>query len=188
MKNFLIAICLLAIPITSFSQNQAINKFYRQHKKGKAVKNFKVPGWLIHLGGNIAKKQMKEKDAKMALNLVKYLKGTRLMFSDGQNPVPVQSVKQLTDGVRKKGFDDWILVRDGETRVNIMAREKNGKIKNLMILVNEEDTFVMVSSKMRLKTKHLAAFLQEIIRKEFKDPEPEPEKKKKPAKKKRPIA
>ena len=190
MKNLLTAILILAIPFSGFCQNKSINKFYRQYKKGDEVKNFKVPGFLINLGGKIGKNHVDGEIEKMAMNLIKYVKGTRIMFSeDGAGNIPPKAVGQLSKDVKKHGFDDWIQVRSEETRVSIMAREKKGKIKNMMILVDAEDSFVMLSMKMKLKSEHLAKFIQEVIREELKyeyDRTPKP-KKKAPAKKKKKV-
>jgi len=170
------------------AQNPAINKFYRQYKKGEEVRNFKVPGFLIRLGGTIGKKRVAGDIEKQALQLLKYVKGTRLMFTEAGNPIPARAVRQLTEDVRARGFDDWIEVRDGETRVHIMALEKKGKIKNMMIFVHEPDGFVMLSMKMKLKPQHLAQFIQDVLRQELKyEPTPPKPDKKPPKKKKKEV-
>ena len=187
MKNLLFAILIFAIPVTTFSQNKSINKFYRQYKKGPEVRSFKVPGFLINLGGKIGKKHVDGEIEKMALQLTKYIKGTRIMVAEDGSPVPPKAVGKLTKDVKSQGFDDWIQVRSEETRVSIMAREKNGKIKNMMILVNEPDNFVMLSMKSKLKPEHLANFIQEVLRQELKyEVTPKP-KKKQPTKKKKKV-
>ncbi|MCR9290172.1 MAG: DUF4252 domain-containing protein [Bacteroidetes bacterium] len=186
MKNFLLAILILTIPITTFSQTKSINKFYRQYKKGKEVRNFKVPGFLMNLGGKIGSKHVDGEMEKMALQLVKYIKGTKIMVSEEGGNIPSRAVGKLAKDVKTQGFDDWIQVRAEDTRVSIMAREKKGTIKNMMILVNSEDSFVMMSMKMKLKPEHLANFLQEVIRQELKyEVTPKPKKKKAPTKKKK---
>lgn len=185
MKNLLLAILIFTIPVTTFCQNKSINKFYRQYKKGPEVRNFKVPGFLMNLGGKIGQKHVDGEIEKLALQLVKYIKGTRIMVAEDGSPIPSKAVGKLAKDVKSHGFDDWIQVRSEGTQVSIMAREKKGKIKNMMVLVNEEDTFVMLSMKMKLKPEHLANFIQEVLRQELKyEVTPKPEEKT-PTKKKK---
>ncbi len=165
MKNILLALFLLTIPASSFCQNKSLNKFYRHYKKGKAVKNFKIPGWLIHLGSNIARKHVDDEEMKIALQLSKSLKKIKLMYAEDEHHVPPSAVNKLVKDLHKQSFDDWIYVRDKGTTVNFMVREKNNTIKNILVLVNEENSFALVSIKTKLHLEKLAEVINKLIHK-----------------------
>ncbi len=53
MKNNLLLILLVLLPCLAIGQNKPLNKFYRQNKREEGVRNAKLPGWLIRLGGTM---------------------------------------------------------------------------------------------------------------------------------------
>ncbi|MEK7256600.1 MAG: DUF4252 domain-containing protein [Bacteroidota bacterium] len=182
MKNLLLFICLLALPLAAFSQNRALNKFYREHKKENGVQNMKVPGWLARLGLKIAKGKVTEPEEKMALELARKIGTTRIMFSeDGDGGIPQDAVKKLAEDLRRDHFDDLIMIREGSMDVKIMIREQGGVIENLLVLYNDpaEGEMVFVSMKANLRLEDLGDFIKTMMKKEmkeiFEEPPAEPE-------------
>jgi len=162
MKRILpLSFCLLFLggPLLS-AQTPALNQFYRQYKRGKEVKNFRVPGWVVKLGSKIALRHSKDPNAKPALSLAKKFGKMKIMISEGGRSIPPQAVERLTAQLRRQKFDDWIYVREEGTTVNIMARESKGRLRNLLILVNEGDEFVFLSVKTKLKARDIGKVVE----------------------------
>lgn len=154
---------------TSFAQTPVLNKFYNQHKNQKGVMNFTLPSWLFRLGGGLANKYVEDDpEAKAALKLMKKVKNGRfLIVEDAEEPIPAKSFDKMVKKLKKRNrFNDLLMVKTGETRVNFMIREgRRGKlIKNLLILVSEGDTFVMASLKTKLKYEQIIEFVNEVMR------------------------
>jgi hypothetical protein len=168
MKNILLAICLLVVPVMAFSQTRALNKFYRQHKRGADVQNMKVPGWLIRFGGKIAIKNSDSgEDEKIALDLLKKLGTVRIMHSEEGVQIPAKAIKKLQNELRQDHFDDLIQIRSGQMDFQLMIRERDGLISELFMLYNdrEEGEMAFISAKTKL---HLDD-LKELLKKEMGD-------------------
>jgi hypothetical protein len=160
------ALCLmLAISLTSFAQTKSINKFYRQYKHQEEVTNFSLPGWLIRFGLGISgeKKNMEE----VELTLVKSLKKVRLLVSEGVTPIKKEDYNTLLTGLKEESFEDFFSLRQDGADVRLYVREKKDKVKNLLLLVNEDEEFVMISLKTKLPTEvleeHKKEFAKEIL-------------------------
>lgn len=173
MKSLGSLICSLAFLLlacsTSFAQTPVLNKFYDQHKTQKGAINFTLPSWLFRLGGDLAKQQIEDDpEAKAALKLMKKVKNGRfLIIEDMEEPIPAKSFDKMVKKLKKRNrFNDLIMVKTGPTRVNFMIREnrKGDLIKNLLILVNEGDTFVMASLKTKLKYEEITEFVNEVMK------------------------
>ena len=170
MKTILIS-ALTLLPLILAAQTVSINEFYRKYKvSDEENTHLTLPGWVVKLGVGIAKGQAEDKDEKQALAMGKKIGKVRILTFEDSNPVSKKDLERLTEGVRKERFEDLVMVRDEGTNVHLMIREKREKIKNLLILVNEEDSFTMVSLKSKLKYEEI----QDLINKAINDDEGEP--------------
>ena len=166
MKNILLALCLLAIPFSGFSQKKSIKKFYKQYKKGKDTHNFVIPGFLIRFATGLARDVVETDEEYEMLKLVRSIRQARILVSEDFNPVQKSDFNDLIEGVKNVSYNDLISVRTEGAKVHIMANEDGEKIKGLLILVSEEDTFMMLHLKTKLKYKDLNRLI-EIFRDEI---------------------
>lgn len=160
MKNFSVIICLLAIPLLGMAQKSQLKKFYKKYKSYENTTKMTVPGWLIGFGAGMARWFVDDPQARAALKLAKKIKRLRLLVMEGQNPVRNSDMKNLVLAVRKASYEDFVQVRDGNTRVTFMIRERNDKIRNLLIFVSEEDEFILLDLKSKLKIEHINRLLR----------------------------
>lgn len=152
MKNIFMALMLLAIPMTSFAQkNKSIKKFYRQYKKGKEVRNFIIPGFLIRFGTGLARDVVDTDEQYEMLKLMRTIRQARILVSEDFNPVKKGDFNDLVKNAKTAAYEDLISVRSEDADVQIMINEKGNKIKGLLILVSEEDTFMLLHLKTKLK-------------------------------------
>ena len=165
MKNILLFIFLIALPIAAFSQNKALNKFYRNHKRGKEVQNMKLPGWMIRFGGKIAIKNsdMNEADEDLAKQLIKKAGGVKFMYSEDGTNIPKNDILQLKKDLMKDEFDDLIMIKSGDMDFQIMIQEKDGVVKNLFMIYNdlEEGEMAFVTMKMKIRLDEITKLVEQ---------------------------
>jgi Domain of unknown function (DUF4252) len=166
MKNFILFCLLIILPFGVYSQ-KSINKFYHKYKRADNTVNFTLPGFVLGLGASIGRKHIDKEDKKalMALEFTKAIKSIRFLVMEETNLVSQKDYNNLIEDLKTKDkISELITVREGNTRVNIMVRDKRKHISNLLIIVSEEDEFVMISVKTKLKYKDLNKFLKEIMK------------------------
>lgn len=170
-------ISLLALFLATAGQAQrGVNSLYREYKHaGEERIHFQVPGLLFWMASQFGENRTERR-------LIRSIKNVKLLVIEKGNPItPAESDKMIRKA-EKSGIENLIMVRDGRTRVNIMGREKNGKIRNLLIMVNEEDEFVLISMRTRLRISDLNDLI-ELMQKQRKDKKPLPVKLPTPPKK-----
>lgn len=122
-----------------------------------------IPGWVIRLGSTIAKGHVDDEGAKEALKMAKKIKKLKLLVIEDGNPVQQKDIDQMLDKARSKdGFEDMIFVKNEDARVNMLIRTKGETIKNLLITVCEENEFVMVSLKSKIKMSDLNDLIRSL--------------------------
>lgn len=157
-------IALFLLPLFANAQTVSINEFYRKYKHADEEKvAVSLPGWLVKLGLGIAKTQVEDQEDKDVISALKKVGKIRVLTFENANPIQDKDLDRLMRGVRRERFEDLIMVREEATKVNIMMREKREKVRNLLILVNEEDTFTMLSLKTKIKYDEIEEFINKAI-------------------------
>ena len=153
---------LLAIPMSGFSQKKNMRKFYRKYKHVENSTAFTVPGFLIKMGSGIGRLFVKDPDARAALKFAKRFRRMRFLVMEDGNSIRKEDIKFLLKGIKtgKNPFDDFITVRNGDTNVTFLIKEKNDFIRSMFILVKSDDSFVMMELRSKFKIEHLNQMLQ----------------------------
>ncbi len=139
MKSLLLfSICLLlALPGKAQDGN-----LYWKYKDYDGAIAFTVPGVFAKIGSLFVKD-------KSLRRLMRRTGKTRiLVFEDKPSPISDRDMNRLTKQTRQSGgLDELIFVRDGDTRVQVMGKVGEKKLKKLVFLVNEPGTFAFISVK-----------------------------------------
>ena len=162
-----ISIVLLALfSLFSCSSPKTTAQFYHTHKHKEGVSNFKMPGWLVWIGGGIAQGLVQDPEARAGLRLARKVKKLRFMATEDYNPITTAEVSDFVNNIRSAGYEDLLVVKEGSSTVHILSREKKEKLKNLVILVNDEEEFVYMDMKSRLKYEDLSELVNTILKAE----------------------
>jgi len=159
-------LCLYTIVILLFGINQVsaqnipISNFYEKYKYEENTTKISLPGWVVRFGAWIARKAVDEPEAKEALKLAKKIRFLRVLQIEDSNPVLAKDVKCLTRKLENRKFEPLLFIREGSTRTQIMIKEENGLIRNFFLLTQEEDSFTMVSLKLRLDINDINKVIQ----------------------------
>lgn len=164
MRNLLPLIFLFSFSIPAISQNSCIKKFYHEHKKEEGIRNFMIPGFLIWFSTGIANEIVDGEEAKTFLKFAKKFKTIRLLVQNDHNSISKVDYNQLIFDAKKGNYEELIYVKEKGKTFHIMGREKKDKLKNLLILVSSEDTFVMMSMKTKIKIKDLNSLINDLMK------------------------
>jgi hypothetical protein len=128
--------------------------------------NFSFPGWLFDFGASIAKPFVENEEEKVALDVIKKIEKVNLLIMENANVVPKADYEKFVRDLKKfDRFENLISVREQNNNVNIMIREENDRIKNVVIAVSEKENFVLISLKTDLRLEELNEIIKEATRK-----------------------
>ena len=88
---------------------------------------------------------------------VKAIKGVQIVVVENGYDVPVDIVKKSLKNLERSDIvENLVKVNSDGTKINIMIAEKKGKLRNLIMLFNDEDgELMMFNLKMKLKAEKL---------------------------------
>lgn len=144
MKNTILALFLIGLPLIGMSQTPVIKSFYDKYKNMDKVQDVQLQGWLLELASTFT-------DEESAGNLLKKITQLRVLIMDEGNLVSPQEYKSLLKEVKKSQFEELIQIKDGDQKIEFLIREKGETITDVLVVINGLDDFVMLSLEGKLK-------------------------------------
>ncbi len=153
MKQLLICLILTLFGSGLKAQDRGLYWKYKDYDGAIAVT---APRWVIHTGSWFVDKKA---DRKL---LRKVRKVRVLVFEDQDNPVSERDMKRFYKKAKRRNLEEMLTVRDKETRVWVWAKERKDAIRKVVVLVQEPETFALVSLRCKLRFDEIGTLLNKI--------------------------
>lgn len=114
--------------------------------------NLWIPGCLIKMAANIAGNHVEGDDA-MAVEFIHKIGNMNICIREGAyySARTDKKVTRKLNRMEKKDYEQLVSVFTENEKVNISIREKNGKIKRMVVIVDEKDeTYVYLKMNCRI--------------------------------------
>jgi len=144
MKKTICSALILALGVSLFAQPAGFNNLYYSYKGEEGVIALKIPGFVMKLAGSIADLDGPERDLLRSLRSV-----TVLTIEENHLYPGVNFTEEVNLTAMGRGYHLLLEVHDGKEDVLIAAREKKGKIRDLIVVVGgDENVLVHVKGRM----------------------------------------
>jgi hypothetical protein len=138
MKKIFISAAILFFSISLFAQPSGFDRLYYQYKGEEGVVALKIPGFVMKLAASIADLDREEK------KLLKSLRSVTVLTIEESHLYPeVNFTEEINLSNMKNGYKMLMQVHDGNEDVIIAAREKNGKLRDLIVVVGGDDNVLV---------------------------------------------
>ena len=138
MKKLILSALIIAMGASLFAQPKGIDRLYYNYKGEEGVVALRIPGFVMKLAGSIADLDREEKQ------LLRSLRSVKVLTIEESHLYPGVNFTEEVNFSRMKGDYKLLLeVHDGNEDVVIAAREKNGKITDLIIVVGGDDNVLV---------------------------------------------
>ena len=148
-------------PSSMQAQTRSINKFINKYQSSEGAEKINIPGWLIELGTGIGKMAVESEEEKELLKIVKKINKVKILSMEAAETIKDKDLKKLYTGLENESFEKMIQVKDGKSRFSMMVREKRGKLKNFVLVADDDGEFSLISIKTRLSME----MINELIKK-----------------------
>ncbi len=156
MKQFfLTAFFGLALAFSVSAQDDAISKYFSKYAEDERFTVVYISPKMFNM---ISKISTDDPDFESAKEVIKDLKGLRILVADGEsedengqkiaakNPVNGMAMyKEAMNTLDMNSYEELLTVRDGQENVRFVVKEDAGTISELLLLVGSPDEFVMLS-------------------------------------------
>ena len=152
MKNLLI---LLGIVLISSCSRSPVHSFIDEYNQEDHTMSLTVPGWLVRAGSNAAFKEMADDEDQAGLREIAQSLGKIRVMVAQEGVVPIIAVKDLVIAARDNRYEEYVTVRQKNKIVNVMVRQDDDIVKNLLVLVSSDEEFVIAHIDSDLSMKEL---------------------------------
>ncbi|MEN8229361.1 MAG: DUF4252 domain-containing protein [Bacteroidota bacterium] len=144
MKKLILSALIIAVGVSLFAQPVGFDRLYYSYKGEEGVVALKIPGFVMKLAGSIADLDREEKQ------LLRSLRSVTVLTIEETDLYPGVNFTEEVNLSRMHGDYQMLLeVHDGDEDVVIAAREKKGKITDLIVVVGgDENVLVHVRGRM----------------------------------------
>jgi hypothetical protein len=146
MKKLILTSIAILFAIGLMAQPTGYHRVYHQYRGEKGVVAIHVPGILLRIAGAFADLDQQEKRLLRCMRSVTVLTIEEEHLYPGVNFVQEMDVNRMTGD-----YQLMMEVHDGDEEVIIAAREKRGKITDLIVVVGGSDN-VLVHVRGRMET------------------------------------
>ncbi len=144
MQKFILTSLFVALSASLFAQPVGFDRLYYSYKGEEGVVALRIPGFVMKLAGSIADLDQEERQLLRSLRSV-----TVLTIEEPHLYPGVNFTEEIRVDRMHGDFKLLLEVHDGNEDVVIAAREKNGKIKDLIVVVGgDENVLVHVKGRM----------------------------------------
>lgn len=138
MKKLILSLLIISTAITLYAQPAGFDRLYYQYKGEEGVVALKIPGFVMKLAGSIADLDRDEKA------LLKSLRSVTVLTIEESHLYPdVNFTEEINLSNMKNGFKMMMEVHEADEDVIIAAREKNGKLRDLIVVVGGDDNVLV---------------------------------------------
>jgi hypothetical protein len=138
MRTIIIMATLCLFTSLSFAQHPVLNEFYQKYTSYENVTDVKLQGWLLQLASEFS-------DEEQANKLLEKITHLRVLVMEEGNLVSPKDYSRLKTHIRKDAFEELFMVKEGQDDIGLYIREEGQSITDVLLLINGEDNFVLLS-------------------------------------------
>ncbi len=137
MKSFLFLMGFLCLQINAMAQSPAVENFYNEYRHAPNVID-------LNFHGEIIKFAFQGED-KSTGDLIERISQLRIMIMEDKNIVKKGDYRELVSNLKDDRFEELMTFREGGSDIEILLREKGAIITDVILLLNGDDEFIMLS-------------------------------------------
>lgn len=138
-----ISLLFLALTYASIAHAQDAGLFWKYKSYDGAIA-LRIPGAISGIGSLFAR----EPEERM---LLRRMGTTRILIFEDGSPVTARDTERFNRKARHRMLEEIITVRSGKDRFQIMAREKKGVLRKLVIFFHAEEVTGLISVRGRFR-------------------------------------
>ena len=144
MKRLILSLLIITTGVALFAQPAGFDRLYYQYRGEEGVVALKIPGFVMKLAASMADLDRDERE------LLRSLRSVTVLTIEETNLYPgLNFTEEINLSDENRGYRVLLEAHEDQEDVIIAAREKNGKLTDLIVVVGGDDnTLVHVRGRM----------------------------------------
>jgi len=159
MKRLTIILAILIAPLFVMAQNKAVTDFQNKYKDDRDASYIEISGSLfkfISSMNNSGNDEM-DPDLKAIAKIAEGLKSMKVLKIDKYaSDLSQGEIDALKSSLKKDSYESLMTMKEGRKNINFMAQGNANELRNMLIIVDDKDEFVLINIDGVLTSKDLS--------------------------------
>lgn len=138
MNKFIVTFLFLH-PFLLFAQNSVIEDFISRFQNEEMAVHLQMDGWLLQMAAANMEPSLEQK-------AVQAIEKLRVFILEDNKQVTRKDQEKLITNLKKDHFEPFMSLRENDTRIEVLVREKAGLITNVLLTILDEDNFIFLNA------------------------------------------
>lgn len=157
MKKLIAIVLLAGVTTIAFGQSKTIEAFHSKYKEDRDAKVVSLNGSLFKLVASVASFEESDEDAKTIARIADGIASMEIlaipMYKTGFDH---KSIDDMRSQLKGEKYEELMTVKEGSDRIYFMTQGTDSQIKNMLVLIREDDEFMVLNINGSLDMKDLA--------------------------------
>lgn len=150
MKKALVVFLMLIFPALSFAQNTPVDELFDKYSGQEGITSVYITSYMFSMFKDI---ETNDPDFD---NLVKNLKGIKILATDDSYKGSINFYKEIIDKLPKSVYKELMVIKEKDQDVKFLINEKDGKIYELLIIAGGADENAVISIQGNIDLKNIS--------------------------------
>ena len=138
MKNVLVIFVFMLIPVLASAQNQAVDKLFKKYQGKDGFTTVLINPEMFKLISNM---ETREEEIPEPLENIT---GVKILVQEEEEGLEgINFFDELSGDLDFSAYVELVVVKEKDQDVRIIAREDNGRMKELLVIVGGEDNVLV---------------------------------------------
>lgn len=134
MKSLILIIAGIIIITPGFSQEDVISKYFSEFERRDDFTTIIITSRMFELIAQIPESEEEED----LMNVIRKLNGLKILTTS-EYPERGDLSRKAVKIIENQGFDELMIIKEGEEEIKFLIHEKNGHINEFVMLIAEDD-------------------------------------------------
>jgi len=134
MKKYFLLIIGILFYVQGMAQDDVISKYFSEYERRDDFTTIIITSRMFELIAQIPESE-KEEDV---MNVIRKLNGLKILTSS-EYPKRGELSKKATKIIEDQGFEELMIIKEGEEEIKFMIDEKDGHIREFVMLIAEDE-------------------------------------------------
>ncbi|MDX1628993.1 MAG: DUF4252 domain-containing protein [Fulvivirga sp.] len=161
MKKLVIMFVAIVCASAAIAQSKTVEDFQNKYKDDRDAKVVSVNGGLFHLLAEITSWDESDEEAMAFSRIAENIKGVKIvaipLYKSGFGH---NEIDQMLEDLKKENYEELMTAKEGDERFYFLTQGSKDAIKNMLVLVREDDEFAVISVDGTMQMKDLSFFIK----------------------------
>lgn len=148
MKQIGLIVALVVAPMALWAQSNAVTDFQEKYKNDRDASYVEISGNLFKFLGSIkdADNDDIDPDLEALSRIAEGLESMQILSIDKyKTDVAEGDIDALKGALKREKYESLMSIKEGRQTVNFMAQGQENELRNMLIVIDQKEEFVLIS-------------------------------------------